>query len=116
MKVLKIQNNKNNTTFGRIKITKPAEKFLQENLTKDCFEKFTEIQKAELNNEITEVVIGLIGKTNWVNQHRFERLYMKADDKLFLAVKPKRYDYSNTFIEQLNNAVKYSHELGGLLK
>lgn len=114
MKVLKIQDNKNNTSFGRIKITGPAENFLKENLTKDCFEKFAEIQKAELNNDATQVLIGLVDKTNWVNKHDFSRLYMKVYDKVFFA--RKSFDYSNTFIEQLNNAVKYSHKLGGLLK
>ena len=111
MKVLKIQDNKNNTSFGRIKITGPAEKFLQENLAKDSFEKFAEIQKAEANNPLTEVFIGLIGKTNWSNEHHFERLYMKVCDKIFFAVKPKRQDYSNTFFEQLDSAIKYSNNL-----
>ena len=109
--ISKIQDNKNNTSFKEIKITRPAENFLKENLAKDCFEKFTEIQKAEANNPLTEVFIGLIGKTNWVNQHSFERLYMKVADKLFFAVKPKRHDYSNTFFEQLDSAIKYSNNL-----
>ena len=114
MKVLKIQDNKYNTNFGRIRTTKPTEDFLRENLTKDCFEKFVEIQKAELNNDITQVFVGLVGKTNWVNKYDFDRVYMKVYDKVFFV--RKSTDYSNTFIEQLNNAVKYSHELGGALK
>ena len=50
---------------------------------KDCFEKFAEVQKAELNNDVTHVLIGLVDKTNWVNNHDFSRLYMKVYDKVF---------------------------------
>ena len=112
MKVLKIQDNKNNTNFGRIKITGPAENFLKENLSKDCFEKFVEIQKTELNNDAIQVLIGLVDKTNWVNKHDFSRLYMKVYDKVFFA--RKSFDYSNTFFEQLDNAIKYCNKLSKL--
>ena len=61
MKVLGIQNNKNNTSFGEIKITKPAENFLRENLTKKGFEKLIEIKKSEADNRLTEVLITLAG-------------------------------------------------------